>query len=193
MTNAHTIIHTLIKNEVWTLLKEELTKLDVPAIVTLIERSNELQSTILFRFLPRGKAKQVFQELDPSKQKKIIDGLAQHATLLTNLMNDIEPDDRTALFEELTGKVAQQLMQLMSKENLQITTQLLGYPEDSIGRLMTPKYVAVKSHFTVKETLSHIRRFGVDAETLSVVYVVDQNWKLINDLRIRRLPPICRC
>lgn len=185
MTNAHTIIHTLIKNEAWTLLKEELTKLDVPAIVTLIERSNELQSTILFRFLPRGKAKQVFQELDPSKQKKIIDGLAQHAALLTNLMNDLEPDDRTALFEELTGKVAQQLMQLMSKENLQITTQLLGYPEDSIGRLMTPKYVAVKSHFTVKETLSHIRRFGVDAETLSVVYVVDQNWKLINDLRIR--------
>ena len=87
-------------------------------------------------------------------------------------MNDIEPDDRTALFEELTGKVAQQLMQLMSKENLQITTQLLGYPEDSIGRLMTPKYVAVKSHFTVKETLSHIRRFGVDAETLSVVLLL---------------------
>src|SRR5690554_1361648 len=185
MKNYYTNFHTLLRNESWASLKEELTKLDVPAIVTLIERSNELQSTILFRFLPREKAKYVFQELDPNKQRRIIDGLAQHATLLTNLMNDIEPDDRTALFEELTGKVSQQLMQLMSKENLQITTQLLGYPEDSIGRLMTPKYVAVKSHFTVKETLSHIRRFGVDAETLSVVYVVDQNWKLINDLRIR--------
>src|SRR5690554_7468101 len=185
MLKDYSVFHTLIKNEKWNLLKEELTKLDVPAIIALIERSNELESTILFRFLPREIAKYVLQNLDPGRQKKIIDGLAQHATLLTNLMNDMEPDDRTALFEELPGKVAQQLMQLMSKENLQITTQLLGYPEDSIGRLMTPKYVAVKSHFTVKETLSHIRRFGVDAETLSVVYVVDQNWKLINDLRIR--------
>src|SRR5690554_3875834 len=117
--------------------------------------------------------------------KKIIDGLAQHATLLTNLMNDMEPDNRTALFEELPGKVAQELMQLLSQENRQQTTQLLGYPEYSIGRLMTPRYVAVKSHFTVKETLQHIRRFGKDAETLGVVYVVDQNWRLTNDLRIR--------
>src|SRR5690554_5829994 len=185
MKNYYTNFHTLLRNESWASLKEELTKLDVPAIVTLIERSNELQSTILFRFLPREKAKYVFQELDPNKQRRIIDGLAQHATLLTNLMNDIEPDDRTALFEELTGKVSQQLMQLMSRENMQITTQLLGYPEESIGRLMTPKYVAVKSHFTVKETLQHIRRFGNDSETLGVVYLVDKNWHLLNDLRIR--------
>ncbi len=185
MTKIYTNFYTFIKDEAWTLLKEELTKLDVPATVTLIERSNELQSTILFRFLPREKAKLVFQELDSQKQKKIIDGLAEHATLLTNLMNDMEPDDRAALFEELTGKVAQQLMQLMSQENRQQTTQLLGYPEDSIGRMMTPRYVAVKSHFTVKETLQHIRRFGNDAETLGVVYVVDKQWQLVNDLRIR--------
>ena len=185
MTKIYTNFYTLIKDEAWTSLKEELTKLDVPATVTLIERSNELQSTILFRFLPREKAKLVFQELDSQKQKKIIDGLAEHATLLTNLMNDMEPDDRAALFEELTGKVAQQLMQLMSQENRQQTTQLLGYPEDSIGRMMTPRYVAVKSHFTVKETLQHIRRFGNDAETLGVVYVVDKQWQLVNDLRIR--------
>ncbi len=185
MLKDYSVFHTLIKNEKWNLLKEELTKLDVPAIIALIERSNELESTILFRFLPREKAKYVLQNLDPGRQKKIIDGLAQHATLLTNLMNDMEPDDRTALFEELPGKVAQELMQLLSQENRQQTTQLLGYPEYSIGRLMTPRYVAVKSHFTVKETLQHIRRFGKDAETLGVVYVVDQNWRLTNDLRIR--------
>lgn len=185
MTKTYTNFHALIKEEAWTSLKLELSKLDVPAIVTLIERSNELQSTILFRFLPREEAKNVFQELHPRKQKEIIDGLAHHAALLTNLMNDMEPDDRTALFEELPGKVAQQLMQLLSVENLQQTTQLLGYPEESIGRLMTPKYVAVKSHFTVEETLQHIRRFGKDAETLGVVYVVDKQWQLVNDLRIR--------
>lgn len=185
MKKNYTNFHALIKNEEWTVLKEELTSLDVIAIVELIERSNELQSTILFRFLPRDIAKNVFQELNHLKQKDIINGLAQHATLLTNLMNDMEPDDRTALFEELTGKVAQQLMQLLSSENRQQAIQLLGYPEESIGRLMTPKYVAVKSHFTVKETLQHIRRFGKDSETLGVIYVVDKNWQLINDLRIR--------
>ncbi len=185
MTKTYTNFHALIKNEAWASLKTELAKLDVPGIITLIERSNELQSTILFRFLPREEAKNVFHELHPRKQKEIIDGLAHHATLLTNLMNDMEPDDRTALFEELPGKVAQQLMQLLSVENLQQTTRLLGYPEESIGRLMTPKYVAVKSHFSVEETLQHIRHFGKDAETLGMVYVVDKQWQLVNDLRIR--------
>lgn len=159
--------------------------MDVPAIVELIERSNEFQSTLLFRFLPREEAKEVFQELHPKKQGEIIDGLANHAARLSHLMNDMEPDDRTALFEELPGKVAQRLMQLLSQENLQQTIQLLGYPEESIGRLMTPRYVAVKSHFTVTETLQHIRRFGQDAETLSVIYVVDKQWQFIDDLRIR--------
>lgn len=185
MTRTYTNFHTLIKEEAWTALKRELSKLDVPAIVDLIERSNELESTILFRFLQREEAKNVFQELHPKKQGEIIDGLAHHASLLANLMNDMEPDDRTALFEELPGKVAQQLMQLLSEENLQQTIQLLGYPEESIGRLMTPRYVAVKSHFSVAETLQHIRRFGKRAETLGVVYVVDKQWQLINDLRIR--------
>lgn len=108
------IFHKLIKEEAWTTLKRELAKLDIPGIVQLIERSNELQSTLLFRFLPREAAKEVFQELHPRKQGEIIDGLAHHATLLSNLMNDMEPDDRTALFEELPGKIAQQLMQLLS-------------------------------------------------------------------------------
>jgi len=179
------IFHKLIKEEAWTTLKRELAMLDIPGIVQLIERSNELQSTLLFRFLPREAAKEVFQELHPRKQGEIIDGLAHHATLLSNLMNDMEPDDRTALFEELPGKIAQQLMQLLSVENLQQTTQLLGYPEESIGRLMTPRYVAVKLHFTVADTLQHIRRFGKDAETLGVVYVVDKQWQLIDDLKIR--------
>lgn len=181
----YTNLYTLIKNEEWAALKEELTKLDVLALTDLIERSNELQATILFRFFPMEKAKYVLQDLEPRRLKTIIDGLAQHATLLTNLMNNLEPDDRTALFEELPGKVAQQLMQLLSKENREQAIQLLGYPEYSIGRLMTPRYVALKSHFTVKETLQHIRNFGKDAETLGVIYVVDNDWRLINDLRIR--------
>ena len=94
----YTNLYTLIKNEEWAALKEELTKLDVLALTDLIERSNELQATILFRFFPMEKAKYVLQDLEPRRLKTIIDGLAQHATLLTNLMNNLEPDDRTATF-----------------------------------------------------------------------------------------------
>lgn len=185
MIEINTDFHTLIKDREWRELKSELSELDVPSIVSLIEQSNELQSTILFRFLSREHAKEVFQELNSAKQSDIIEGLAHHASRLSELMNDMEPDDRTAFFEELPGNIAQQLMQLLNPENLKQTTQLLGYPEESIGRLMTPQYVAVKSHFTVAETLQHIRKFGEDSETLNVIYVVDQNWKLIDDIRIR--------
>lgn len=185
MTDTQINFQRLIKERAWTSLKTELTKLDVPDITYLIEHSNPFQSIIFFRLLPGGEATEVFSELHPDKQVEIIDGLAYHASRLTDLMNDMNPDDRTSLFEELPGKVAQQLMQLLSTENLKKTTQLLGYPEESIGRLMTPQYVAVKSHFTVAETLQHIRRFGKEAETLEVVYVVNQHWRLIADLPIR--------
>jgi len=185
MIGIDTDLHLLIKEGAWRELKAELTNLDIPTIVFFIEQSNELQSTILFRFLSREEAKEVFQELTPSKQSDIIEGLANHANRLSDLMNDMNPDDRTAFFEELPGNIAQQLMQLLNPENLRQTTQLLGYPEESIGRLMTPRFVAVKEHFTVSETLEHIRKFGEDSETLNVVYVVDRHWKLIDDIKIR--------
>lgn len=185
MTDTRINFQRLIKERAWTTLKTELTKLDVPDITYLIEHSNQLHSIILFRLLPGKEAKEVFRELHPDKQGEIINGLAHHASRLSDLMNDMDPDDRTALFEELPGKIAQQLMQLLSTENLKKTTQLLGYPEESIGRLMTPQYVAVKLHFTVAETLQHIRRFGKESETLDIVYVVDQHWKLLDDLPIR--------
>ena len=99
----------------------------------------------------------------------------------------MEPDDRTAFFEELPGEVSQRLVQLLSDEEREITTRLLGYPKDSIGRLMTPEYVAVKSYFTVQQALDHIRKFGRDSETLDVIYIVDERWKLIDDIRIKEL------
>ena len=99
----------------------------------------------------------------------------------------MEPDDRTAFLEELPGEVAQRLMQLLTPDNRAVATTLLGYPEDSIGRLMTPEYVAVRPHFTVEETLAHIRQYGHDSETLNVIYVVDDKWQLLDGLRIREV------
>jgi len=78
-------------------------------------------------------------------------------------------------------------MQMLSAEEREIATRLLGYPKDTIGRLMTPEYVAVKPHFTVQQALEHIRKFGRDSETLNVIYIVDVNWKLIDDIRIKEI------
>ena len=87
--------------------------------------------------------------------------------------SDLDPDDRTAFFEELPGEVSQRLVQMLSQEEREVAMRLLGYPEDSIGRLMTPEYVAVRPYFTVAQALEHIRRYGRDSETLDVIYVVD--------------------
>lgn len=177
----------LIKQKEWKALRNAIHEYDTIEIVDIIERSNEFESIVLFRFLGREQSKDVFQELSFDKQEEIIEGLAQHASKVADLLNDMEPDDRTAFLEELQGNITQRLMQLLSPENRETAKKLLGYPEDSIGRLMTPEYVAVKPHFTVRQTIDHIRQFGHDSETLNVIYVVDNNWKLIDDIRMREI------
>ena len=176
-----------IRKKSWKELQSAMDELDYLQLAEAINRGSGFEVIVLFRFLSRELAKEVFQELSHDKQEEIVNGLAQHASKVADLLNDMEPDDRTAFLGELPGEVAQRLMQLLTPDNREIATRLLGYPEDSIGRLMTPEYVAVKPHFTVEETLAHIRKYGHDSETLNVIYVVDDNWQLIDDIRIREI------
>lgn len=180
-------IQQLIDNKNWKVLKEELQTLQPVKIAEIIEEASKTDGIILFRLLPRALATETFSHLSPDEQEDIIEGLASNSNKLANLVNDLDPDDRTALFEELPGKVSQRLFQMLSHEEREITIRLLGYPEDSVGRLMTPEYVAVKPWFTVEKALDHIRTFGRDSETLNVIYIVDSQWKLIDDLRIKEL------
>lgn len=187
MVELKTNFRQLIKDKAWISLKYSLNEYDSIQIAELIEESSEKDEIILFRLLSRIQAKEVFQQLSHAKQEQIIEGLAQNQQELSDLLNDLEPDDRTAIFEELPGKVTQQLMQWLSPGERGITSQLLGYPEDSIGRLMTPEYVAVKPRFTVGQTFKHIRQYGKDSETLNVIYIVDDDWKLVDDIRIKEI------
>ncbi|GAB1453402.1 magnesium transporter [Draconibacterium sp.] len=187
MAEHYTKLSKLIKNKEWIALKNSFNEYDTIQLARLIEESSEEDEIILFRLLPRIQAKEVFQLLTHETQQQIIADLAQNNQSLSDLLNDLDPDDRTAFFEELPGTVAQQLMQCLSPEERKITIQLMGYPEDSIGRLMTPEYVAVKPHFSVEQTFEHIRKFGKDSETLNVIYIVDSDWKLLDDLRIKEV------
>src|SRR5690554_1620891 len=178
---------SLIKIEDWKSLKYEIEKLEAVHVAELFKEISGRDKIIMFRLLDKKQTKDVFKLLSHEKQQEIISGLAENASKITRLLNDIEPDDRTAFLVELPGEVAQKLIKQLSPEQREITNQLLGYPKDSIGRLMTTEYVAVKPEFSVEETFKHIREFGHDSETLNVIYIVDNEWKLIDDLRIKEL------
>ncbi len=178
---------SLIEKQSWKILKNELIALSPIQLAEIIDELTKTEPVIIFRLLPQALAKETFQHLSHDKQEDIIEGLAANSNKIASLLNDLEPDDRTAFFEELPGEVSQRLVQMLSTEEREIAIRLLGYPKDSIGRLMTPEYVAIKPYFTVKQALEHIRKFGRDSETLNVIYIVDDKWKLIDDIRIKEI------
>ncbi len=177
----------LIETKKWKALKRELKECEPVQIAEIIEYLPKPDDVLLFRLLTREQAKETFQHLNHEEQEKIIESLAMNTGKITSLLNDLDPDDRTAFLEELPGEITQRLLQLLSAEERRIATQLLGYPEDSVGRLMTPEYVAVKPEYTIEQVLDHIRQFGKDSETLNVIYVVNDNGKLIDDIRIKEV------
>ncbi|MDR2848774.1 MAG: magnesium transporter [Bacteroidales bacterium] len=177
----------LIETKNWKILKHELNELEPLQLAEIIEEMSKSDEIFVFRLLLRERAKETFQFLTHDKQEEIIEGLAIYSNIVTSLLNDLDPDDRTAFFEELPGEISQRLVQMLSVDERKIATKLLGYPEESIGRLMTPEYVAVKPYYTVSEALEHIRKFGRDSETLNVIYVVDDHGRLIDDVRIKEI------
>ena len=102
------------------------------------------------------------------------------------LLNDMSPDDRTQLFEDLPGNVVSELINSLNPEERSIALALLNWPEDSVGRLMTPDYVIIKKHWTVQQALDHIRNYGKHSETLNYLYVTEHG-TLIDDIHIREI------
>src|SRR5213594_1829398 len=145
----------------------------------------EDEQVIIFRVLPHALAADVFEYLDLDAQQKLLRAMAHEQ--VAAILNEMSPDDRTALLEELPSAAARQLIRLLTPEERRIATALLGYPEDSVGRLMTPDFIAVKEDWTVQQVLDYIREHGHDSETLNVIYVVDDRGVLVDDIRIREL------
>lgn len=125
----------------------------------------------------------VFKILESSTQQRIIQTLAPAKT--AELLNELPADDRTSFLEELPSSVVRELIKLLEPEERKITLSLLGYPENSVGRLMTPDYVYVYEEDTVSEVLDTIRRVGKNSETIDVIYVINDKGELLDDLRIR--------
>lgn len=142
-------------------------------------------ATEIIASMPVHRAASVFKILDIRQQKQIIRELPSHKT--AELLNELPPDDRTDFLEELPKAAIRDLIKLLNHDERKITLSMLGYPEDSVGRLMTPDYVYVYRDNTVEQAFTTIRKVAKNTETIDVIYVINERGELVDDLRIRDL------
>ncbi|MBB5621353.1 magnesium transporter [Pedobacter cryoconitis] len=174
----------LIEREGDEQLREYLDALNISDVEHLIDELPQYAVKFIDT-LSIKRAVNVFRILDFPTQEKIIKKLPGEK--LAQLINLLPPDDRTSLFSELKGDAVKKLIILLPAKDRVEALSLLGYKEDSVGRLMTPDYIAVKTDWTVKRVLEHIRKYGKDSETIDVIYVIDENGILLDDIRIREI------
>ena len=137
------------------------------------------------RILPHDLATEVFEYLSVEDQEKLVQALGNEQ--VARILNEMPPDDRTALLEELPSAATQKLLNLLSPNERKIAADLLGYPKDSIGRRMTPEYIAIQQSWTVAEVFAHLRKVGRERESLNQLYVVDEKGRLVDSVRLRNL------
>jgi len=175
----------IIRDKDWDTLRDALSELDPSDIAELlIELPTDIEG-IIFRILPRDRATEVFEHLPVEYQKSLVVSLSLGQ--MQQILNEMTPDDRTRLFEELPAETVRTMLETLSPEELQTARQLLGYPEGTAGRYMTPEYVALPPDITAAEALARIRRTGRGKETLNIVYIVTDKGKLLEDLRLGTL------
>lgn len=178
-------LQKLIKRKKWKQIKEFLITWPAATIAHLIQEMDKLDAVLVFRCLPRDFAAEVFSEVDFLDQDALLKDLTDSE--ISILLSELSPDDRTDLFEELPAPVTQRLLKLLKPEDLNEARVLLGYPEESVGRLMTPDFVSIQEDWTIKKALQYIRQKGKDSEILAMIYVVDKHGKLLDELRLRQL------
>jgi len=165
-------------------LRDAVDDLQPSELAPLIQDLPIERQTTIFRILPRRLAAATFEYLPLKEQEEMLRALAQED--VAAILNEMSPDDRTMLLEELPAAATRQMLALLNDEERAEAVKLLGYPEGSVGRFMTPHYIAVRPHWTVQEVLDYVRRHGQDSETLNLVYVVDEDGVLIDDIRMRK-------
>ena len=175
----------LIEKKAWVAIKEVLEEVPAVDVAELLEELEPEVAIVIFRLLKKVKAADVFSYLSTAKGIELLEVFSREQ--LSDVMNNLEPDERVALMEELPGDLTQKLFNSMDPKNIAQVRMLLGYPAESVGRLMTTNYVKIKKDWTVEKSFEHIRKYGRTAETVNVIYVVDEEEKLIDDLRITQI------
>lgn len=166
-------------------LKQSVAGLLPTELAEALKDTPEGLQLFLFRCMNREQAAQTFELLEINQQKDLLDILPHRQVAL--ILNDIAPDVRTALLEDLSPEMINKHLRLLTQNERTVALKLLGYPENSIGRLMTPDFIALKQDWTVTQVLDYIRAHGAASETLDVFFVVDERGKLIDDIKAGEL------
>jgi len=173
---------SVIKTEDKLQIKDFLNHQNISDVAELIYEYPDYEGSIIAN-MSMHRAASVFKILEFPTQKRIIKNLPPNT--VASLLNELPADDRTDFLEELPSNVVRELIKLLDPEERRITLSLLGYPENSIGRLMTPDYVYVYPDNTIEEVFATIRKYGKDSETINVIYVINKKGELLDDIRIR--------
>lgn len=166
-------------------VEQSLSRLTPEKISCVLNEKPEIALKKIYEHIPPDKAVKVFERLIYERQMELLQSLP--AERVKFLLNEASPDDRTAFFQHLSEEQRKALMDLLSPQERNLANSLLQYPEESVGRLMTPYLISVEPNWTVEETLAHIRKHGKKSETLNHVYVIDKNRYLIDDLKIKQI------
>ena len=178
-------LREIIHQQNWQLLRDRLRELNPSDVSDLIIALPAEEEPFVFRALSKEQAAEVFSYLPPPHQEELISALTNEQ--VRSVLQSMRPDDRTRLLEEMPAEVTRRLLTTLSPEDLKNVRWLLGYPEDTAGRYMTPKYVTIDPQMTASQALEHIRRTGRGMETINVVYIVDSKGKLMEDIRLASL------
>lgn len=178
------ITHLLARDDLDALFAA-VSGLSTRAVIDLVERLNTRQRAVVYRLLPKQQALDVFESLQPSLQGELVQGLQDGEVVA--LFADLDPDDRVWLLDELPATVAQRLLQGLPDDERRLTAAILGYPQESIGRRMSPEYVATHAHDSVGTTLAAVRQRVADAETVYTLPVVDEERGVIGVVSLRDL------
>jgi magnesium transporter len=183
MENLNVRIEEAVRTGNFADIRNTLSFLPPSEIADVLINSPSDAQALMFRCLPRKLAASTFEYLPHEEQRELLKSLADKE--VAEILNSMSDDDRTKLLEELPGAVTKKLLELLTAKEREVALKLLGYPKGSVGRLMTPHYIAVNPSWTVRKVLEYVRVNGRDSETLTMVYVIDDQGILIDEIRMR--------
>ncbi|TCK90501.1 magnesium transporter [Natranaerovirga hydrolytica] len=179
------LIKDLVKNGQYSQIKQEIIKMNAVDVAQLFEELEEESIMIIFRLLPKEMAANVFTYLSFEQQQYIIESITDKETKI--IMEDLFLDDAVDLLEEMPANVVKKILKNTTEEKRNLINHFLKYPDNSAGSIMTIEYADLKKEMSVNEALEHIKKTGVDKETIDICYVTDKYRKLEGIIPLRKL------
>ena len=178
-------LRTLIEEKKYQSLRDVLLTVQPVDLAAALAEMPPQDLSLLFRLLPKDEAADTFVEMDADSREELIRGFSDSE--LRDILNELYLDDTVDLIEEVPALLVGRILEQSSPESRRLINELLRYPDDSAGSIMTTEYVGLHAAMTVGEAIEHTRRVGIDSENINVCYVTDRGRRLIGIVTIRTL------